>query len=61
MFSMAWLDTLENLAQLISNLRELVVDLLAEVFMFLFKSANLLFQTIDPLGVDFLGDSTLVW
>ena len=29
--------------------------------MFLFKSADLLFQAIDPLGVDFLGDSALGW
>ena len=46
MLTVSWLHALENLSQLVSHLPKLVVNLLAEGLVFLFKAANLLFEPI---------------
>ena len=57
MLTMSWLHALENLTQLVSNLPKLMVDLLAEVLVLLFQSADLLLQSIYALRVNLLEDS----
>ena len=48
------LHALEDLAKLIPDLAKLMVDLVAQGLMFLFKAANLFLQSINALGVNLL-------
>ena len=49
MLTVSWLHALEDLAQLVSNLPELTVDLLTEVLVLLFQAADLLLQPVYAL------------
>ena len=48
LLTVPWLNALQNLTQLITDLVELVVNLLRQRFMLLFQPANLFFKTINP-------------